>query len=159
MAFPWDNLITAVSTLTAGLGGVALKQGGDRKDSAAKAAREDQAAQAERQRLADQALVAGATELLRNCRQVIGDYETYEQDYIAAIERRDGLCAQFFQAVADVEFCGSPEARESARALRAAAVTADTATRLKNVTASAVALPEFDAALGRFIDVVTAQRA
>lgn len=46
MAFTWDNLITAVSTLVAGLGGAGLKERSDRKDRDAEAIREDAAARA-----------------------------------------------------------------------------------------------------------------
>jgi hypothetical protein len=156
VAFPWGNLITAVSTLTAGLGGAGLRARSDRKDRAAEADRDDKAAQAERERLARQATVATATALLRNHRQSIGDYSVIgTTNYAIVVRRTEELTAEFFQAVADAELYGSAEVRESARRLRAVAVASGEAAVNKNVQAAKTALPAFDQALGQFIDEAT----
>ncbi len=153
--FPWDNLITAASTLTAGLGAVGLKSRSDRKDREAEAQREDAAARAERQRVAYQAVVANATEVLRNYRQVSGEIKILTSAYAAIRARTDKLTGDLHQALAEAELAGSDEARVSAGNLRRAETVAGAAVASNaNPAATRAALAEFETAIGAFIDVV-----
>jgi hypothetical protein len=151
-AFPWDNLITAASTLIAGLGAVGLKTRSDRKDRAAEAEREDAAARAQRQELAYKALVASATELLRTYRQLSGELAVRTTEYHGATRRRDELEREFLHDASEAELAsGSNEIRESVGNLRAAARAARA---VIDDDPPQAAMAAFEAAIGAFIDVV-----
>jgi hypothetical protein len=183
MAFPWDILITGLSTLAAGLGGAWIKGNSDLKrdkqttDLAAQSARE------QHQRDAYASLVIAARQVLRNQRQLRIAYAANESGtsgdaivadaFISANQLGDDLN----RAVVVTELLGSEAARTHAAAiLKAARSTAEIfqARSLslysaeKSRTRSA-GLPSFDddeadarcdafeAAIGMFLDVVRAE--
>jgi uncharacterized membrane-anchored protein YhcB (DUF1043 family) len=150
-AFPWATLITAVSTLIAGLGAVGLKGRSDRKDRKAQAERENASIRLEQQRLAYQALVATSTELLRNYRQLIGEIYTLEKDEKKARNRNEKLHGELFQAVAAVELAGTEDARVRAGWVRDAAGVIHSALARNEAEAGIKLL---DQAIGAFIDGV-----
>jgi hypothetical protein len=165
-SFPWSNLITAASTLGAGLGTVGLKGRLDRKDRAAAAERDEASARAQRQSAAYNALVASATEMLHNVRQRLdNEYRknvspernavSPEQEvYLSG--RGEAAAAELFRAVADVELAGSEDAGKSAANLRKAALDASGALEYGSTDEAEEALDDFEKAIGAFIDVVRA---
>ncbi len=118
MPFPWDNLITAVSTLAAGIGagiGGAWLRGrsdGRRDDRAVEAARTD------RQREAYAALVTTARVALRNFRQLgiaYGMDRTSDPDAAKFLAETDAIATDLTHAIGTVELLGSSRARKYAK--------------------------------------------
>jgi len=156
-AFPWDNLIIAVSTLGAALGSVGLKSRIDRKDRAAQAERDDASARAERQRAAYKALVASATEMLYNYRKRHDNGYTDElsKTQLADLRSRGlAVLGELFGAVADVQLAGSDDARQSAANLRSAALEADAALEYGSQEEAEEPLADYEVSIGAFIDTV-----
>src|SRR5258707_6728314 len=87
VAFPWDNMITAVSTLVAGLGGVGLKQRGDRKDRSAETSRQDALARADRVGAAYADLVTTAMEMELHFEQMVAVRQRYTAGHVESVAR------------------------------------------------------------------------
>jgi menaquinone-dependent protoporphyrinogen IX oxidase len=75
VAFPWDNLILAASTLGAALGSAGMTSYLNRKDRAAESERKDVSDHAERQAAAYQAVVASAAVMQHNYSQRWGEFD------------------------------------------------------------------------------------
>jgi len=165
VAFPWDNLITAASTLAAALGGVSLKERGDRKERRAEASMQDELARIERRRVAYADMVTTAGDMQLYYGQMIALRQRYMADHQAVIARsREGAETgkQLNRAIAMVQLVGSDPARTAARAVHNATAavgrTLEPAREIDHEAANAAATAMFRA-VDAFLDAVRPETA
>jgi hypothetical protein len=164
VAFPWDNLITAVSTLAAALGGVGLMERGARKERKAEAIRRDELARSERRRVAYADLVTTAGDVLLYFQQRVHA----RMDMIVGVEvnAERGLSGeesgkQLERTISIVQLVGSNAARIAARAVHDATVVVSrlfTTSKLDRKAADAAFEAMFNAIDG-FLDAVRPETA
>lgn len=125
MAFPWDNLITAISTLVAGLGVVGLKQRGDRAERKAEAIRQDAQDRADRRGAAYANLVTTAMDMQLHYEQMTSVRQRWTAEHPESVARArlgEETGKQFGRAISMVQLVGSDAARAAAKAVHDATV-------------------------------------
>jgi hypothetical protein len=128
VAFPWDVLITAASTLTGALGSAGLAGRINRKDRAAEAEYRAASDRAERRAMAYKSVVASAAEVQHNYMQRWGKFDDLSAaERLGIRSRGDIVSGELLRAVADVVLIGSEDARQSAESLRRAVLQAEDA--------------------------------
>jgi len=153
VAFPWDVLITAVSTLGAALRAADLTARINRKDRAAEAERKDATDRAARQEAAYKSAVASAAEMQHNYGQRWGKFDDLTAAEQLSIRSRGALVSgELLRAIAEVELIGSKDARESAENLRRAALQVEDALEYGAGDEPEEPLEDLQAAIGAFID-------
>lgn len=155
MAFPWDVLITAVSTLGAALGAADLTARINRKDRAAEAQRQGASDRAAQQAAAYKATVASAAEMQHNYGQRWGKFDDLSAaEQLSIRSRGAAVSGELLRAIADVELTGSKDAREGAENLRRAALEVDAALEYGADDDAEEPLENFQTAIGAFVDIV-----
>jgi hypothetical protein len=120
MPFPWDNLITATSTLLAGFGGGAIGAWLHGRTERHRDERVAASAHADRQRDAYAALVTTARLALRNFRQLVFVFESGAPDTPAvsdAVNQTADLSEELNRTAAVTEMLSSPEGRRHAKTI------------------------------------------
>lgn len=155
MAFPWDVLITGLSTLTAGLGSAGLAGRINRKDRAAEGERKAASDRVERRAAAYRAVVAGAAEVQHNYMQRWGKFGNLSPtEQLSIRSRGDIVTGDLLRAIADVVLTGSDDARQSAEELRRAVLDAESALEYGDNADREEPLEYLESAIQAFIDAV-----
>jgi len=123
-AFPWSTLITAVSTLGAGLGGAGLTNRYNLRNQDRQFKDANEAKREERLRQAYGDLLVGGRQLLGNLGQMRVFYSSDQNDPAAGAlnSRMDSRCDQVSKAAALVDLLGSAPVRAAEQELAASSL-------------------------------------
>jgi hypothetical protein len=153
VAFPWDVLITAASTLAAAWGSAGLAGRISRKDRAAEAERKAASDRVEQRATAYKALVASAAEVQHNYMQRWGKFDDLSPtEQLSIRSRGDIVTGDLLRAIADVVLTGSDDARQSAEELRRTVLDAEAALEYGDDDDREQPLEYLEPAIQAFID-------